>query len=113
MHKLVFFVPESHKEIVKEALFEIGAGTLGNYGSCSWECGGTGQFKPLSGSDPYLGKENQLETVSEFRVEMLVSDELIPLCIAAIEDNHPYETPAFEFHKVYLTGEEMEENSWV
>ncbi len=113
MHKLVFFVPESHKEDVKEALFALGAGTQGSYGSCCWECEGTGQFKPLEGSDPFIGSTGTLERVREFRVEMLVGEDLIPDCIEALEKTHPYETPAFEFYKVTLPGDEQESHPWV
>ena len=113
MHKLVFFVPESHKESVKEALFAQGAGTKGSYGSCCWESEGTGQFTPLEGSDPFFGKTGILEKVREFRVEMLVSEDLIPGCIEALEQTHPYETPAYEFYRVTLPGDGQESNPWV
>ena len=113
MHKLVFFVPQSHKESVKEALFAVGAGSQGLYGSCSWECEGTGQFKPLEGANPYLGTPGSLETVREYRVEMLVSDDIIPLCIDALTHNHPYETPAYEFYKVTLNEDGLESHPWV
>ena len=66
MFKLVFFIPEAQKETVKNALFALGAGTLGSYGSCCWECEGTGQFMPLDGSDPFLGETDKLERLKEF-----------------------------------------------
>ncbi|MEH6542063.1 MAG: hypothetical protein V7748_18580, partial [Halopseudomonas sp.] len=53
MYKLCFFVPASHVEQVKQAVFAAGAGRLGNYDSCSWQVLGQGQFRPLSGSEPY------------------------------------------------------------
>lgn len=89
------FVPESHKEQVKQAMFDVGGGKIGNYDSCSFEYQGTGQFRPLSGSNAYLGKVNQLERVPEVKIEMTCEEHLFPDIVKAIRSSHPYETPAF------------------
>jgi hypothetical protein len=96
MKKLVFFVPESHKEKVKQAIFSAGAGRYDGYDSCSWETIGTGQFRPLSGSKPYIGQHDQIETVPEYRVETICDEKLIKPVLQALLDAHPYETPAYE-----------------
>ena len=96
MFKLVFFVPEHHKEAVKQAVFDQGAGCYEGYDCCAWETLGTGQFKPLTGSQPFIGQQNKLETVNEYRVEMICADEHIKAVIKALIDAHPYETPAYE-----------------
>ena len=96
MHKLVFFVPESHLNAVKHAVFDAGAGKIGNYDRCSWEVLGRGQFRPLAGSRPYLGKCNKLEVAPEYRVEMVCSSTLVDQVIAALRGAHPYEEPAFD-----------------
>ena len=57
MYQLYFYVPESHKEMVKEACFGAGAGTIGEYSRCSWEVKGSGQFLPGDASTPFLGRE--------------------------------------------------------
>ena len=54
MYKFVFFIPEEYKENMKKSLFEAGAGKYGNYDMCSFEVKGTGQFSPLTGSDPFF-----------------------------------------------------------
>ena len=113
MYKLVFFVPSDAKEKLKEALFAIGAGALGNYSRCSWECEGTGQFMPMPGSNPVMGEHDQLESFREFRVEMLVSEELIPLCIETIHLVHPFETPAFEFIRILTDASELSGEEWL
>jgi len=113
MYKLVFFVPEEQKEKVKNALFGLGAGRLGNYSCCSWECEGTGQFMPMEGSRPFLGEKETLERVKEFRVEMLVREDLIPLCIETLKVHHPYEEPAYEFLRVYQNEETAEADHWL
>lgn len=100
MYKLAFFVPESHKEAVKQAIFAVGAGRIGNYDCCSWEVEGTGQFRALQGANPFIGTVNQTETVREFRVEMVCEDHLIATAIQALKAAHPYEEPAYDVWKL-------------
>ena len=95
MYQLCFYVPESHLEKVKTALFEEGAGKLGKYDSCSWESEGIGQFRPLHGSSPFLGDRNKVEQVREFRVEMVCQDIYINSVLSKLLEVHPYETPAY------------------
>lgn len=96
MLKLCFFVPESHLESVKEAMFFQGAGKIGQYDQCCWQIKGMGQFRPLKGSQPYLGQANQLEVVEEYRVEMVLERKFLKAVIKALKGSHPYEEPAFE-----------------
>ncbi|HBM22588.1 MAG TPA: NGG1p interacting factor NIF3, partial [Alcanivorax sp.] len=63
VYKLCFYVPEEHAEAVKNAVFEAGAGRIGNYDCCSFQVAGQGQFRPLEGSDPYIGGQGEIETV--------------------------------------------------
>lgn len=100
MFKLIFFVPESALEAVKVAIFEAGAGHQGDYDQCSWQSKGEGQFRPLKGSQPYIGALNQLERVEEYRVETLVDSECVTAVIQALKQTHPYEEPAYEVIKL-------------
>ena len=96
MYKLIFYVPEESTDNVKNAVFETGAGTLGLYSHCSWQTLGMGQFKPLSGSNPTIGSQGQVESVQEYRVEVLCTEQQIRPAIAALKQSHPYEEVAFE-----------------
>ena len=100
MYKLTVFVPDKSLELVKSALFSAGAGKIGDYEQCCWQVQGSGQFMPLAGSNPHIGKQNDLETVSEWRVEMVVAEVAINKVIAALKQSHPYETPAYDVLKV-------------
>lgn len=100
MYKLVFFVPESHLESVKAAVFAAGAGRIGHYDQCCWQVAGHGQFRPLPNANPYIGQVNQLETLAEYRVEMVCVDEYIRPVISALRRSHPYEEPAFDVMRV-------------
>lgn len=96
MYKLCFFVPESHLELVKQALFAVGCGRMGNYEHCCWQTQGMGQFRPVAGSHPYLGQLGELEQVAEWKVEMVVEAALVEPALQALHRAHPYETPAFD-----------------
>ncbi|MDT8372075.1 MAG: NGG1p interacting factor NIF3 [Gammaproteobacteria bacterium] len=96
MYKIVFYVPETHKERVKAAMFAQGAGRYQGYDCCAWEKKGTGQFRPLAGSQPFIGSSNQLEQVDEFRVEMMCPEQHIKAALNALIAAHPYEVPAYE-----------------
>ncbi len=97
-YKLIFFVPENAVETVKQAIFATGAGSLGNYAQCSWQTLGTGQFLPLDGANPTIGEIDNVERVSEWRVEILCTAENIKSAVTALKTAHPYEEPAFEVY---------------
>ncbi|MDA3923674.1 MAG: NGG1p interacting factor NIF3 [Kiritimatiellae bacterium] len=100
MYKLTLYVPESHLECVKNALFTAGAGAYRNYDRCCWQVCGTGQFRPLKGSDPFVGEELVDEHVAEFRVEMICEDARVKAVMTALREAHPYEEPAFDFVRI-------------
>ncbi len=96
MYKICTFVPETHLEIVKQALFEAGAGRIGDYDSCCWQTAGQGQFRPLQGSTPFIGSKRQVETLEEYKLELVCRDDKIKTAIRALRNAHPYETPAID-----------------
>lgn len=96
MLKLCFYVPESHLETVKTAVFEAGAGKIGNYDRCCWQVSGHGQFRPLEGSQPFLGEHDKVETVAEYKVEMVCDEQHIAAAVECLKQAHPYETPAYD-----------------
>ena len=67
MLKLIYYVPESHLESTKLAIFEAGAGGIGNYEHCAWQVLGTGQFKSVKGANPFIGLLDALEKIPEWR----------------------------------------------
>lgn len=95
MYQIIFYVPETHLESVKAALFEAGAGKIGDYDSCAWQTLGQGQFRPLEGSAPYIGQTGQVEQVTEYKVELVCEEGVLKTAIAAMLAAHPYEEPAY------------------
>ncbi|MCU4441398.1 NGG1p interacting factor NIF3 [Acinetobacter pittii] len=100
MLKLIYYVPDSHLESTKKAIFSAGAGGIGNYEHCAWQVKGIGQFKPVKGADPYIGELGELEQVDEWRVETIVIEENAKAVAKALKASHPYEEPAFEFIQI-------------
>lgn len=95
-YKLCYYVPDSHLDATKQAVFAAGAGRQGNYSHCCFQTKGMGQFKPLAGSQPFIGQQDQVEQVEEWRVEMLCADNVLPQVLAALRQVHPYEEPAID-----------------
>ena len=100
MYKLTVYIPETHVEQVKGALFAAGAGRYANYDCCAWQVLGQGQFRPLEGSQPFVGTAHQVERVAEYRVEMIVEDAAAPAVLAALKRSHPYEEPAYDLVRI-------------
>lgn len=100
MFKLCIYIPETHLEPVKQAIFAAGAGRIGDYDSCCWQVLGTGQFRPLDGSQPFIGQQGEVEKVAEYRVETVCEDEVVDAVLAAMRSAHPYEEPAFDLWKL-------------
>ncbi|GLS26464.1 NGG1p interacting factor NIF3 [Marinibactrum halimedae] len=95
MFQIIVYVPNSHKDEVKGALFSAGAGAIGDYTECCWEVEGVGQFRPGSGSQPYIGELNTLERVAETKLELVCEEKVLNSAISAMIEAHPYEEPAY------------------
>jgi hypothetical protein len=100
MYKLSFYVPPSALESVKTALFEAGAGRIGNYDQCCWQVKGSGQFRSLPGSRPAIGEQNELKELEEWKVDLVCEDALIKTVVKALKAAHPYEEVAYEVLKL-------------
>lgn len=98
LYKLIVTVPESHADIIREAMGNAGAGMLGNYSHCTFSTKGIGRFKPLKGAHPTIGKVGNFEKVVEERIETTCTEEKLKQVIAAIKKVHPYEEIALDIY---------------
>lgn len=89
-------VPPADVDTVKKALFDAGAGEIGNYRDCAFDIEGTGQFTPVEGADPTDGEIGQTYRAAEVRVEFVAPARLRRPLIDALRAAHPYEEPAFD-----------------
>ncbi|BBX96950.1 Nif3-like dinuclear metal center hexameric protein [Mycobacterium lacus] len=94
--KWVIYVPREHAEAVRAAVFEAGAGHIGDYAHCSWSASGTGQFLPQEGASPTVGSIGTVEQVAEDRVEVVAPARVRAAVLSAMRAAHPYEEPAFD-----------------
>jgi putative NIF3 family GTP cyclohydrolase 1 type 2 len=102
--KLVVFVPQSHIKAVRDAIFNIGAGTIGDYKECYFQVSGQGGFTvPLDGK-PFCGQPGEPHQTEEVRVEVIIPTKLKGSADRAVRSAHPYEEPAFEFYPIETTG---------
>ncbi len=93
--ELVVYVPRSHRETLRTALFEAGAGKLGAYDSCSFSSSGEGTFRPLSGSKPFIGKQGELACETEDRLSLVLNVADSSAVVRSLHAHHPYEVPAY------------------
>lgn len=104
--KLVTYVPTEQATAVQNAIFEAGAGRIGNYDEAGFSQVGTGTFRPLAGAQPAIGEVGSRSSVEEIRIEVMVPSYLKGAVTNALLQQHPYETPAYHFVK---TGNRWDE----
>jgi dinuclear metal center YbgI/SA1388 family protein len=96
LDKWVIFVPPPHAATVQAAVFDAGAGQIGDYSHCCWSVTGTGQFLPTDGATPAIGVVGTVERLAEERVEFIAPARLRGAVLSAMRAAHPYEEPAFD-----------------
>jgi hypothetical protein len=99
-YKLVWFVPREALDATREAVFDAGAGVIGDYTRCSWYAEGTGTFHGGEGTAPSVGRAGREERVAELRVETVVPADRLDAVVAALRRAHPYEEPAFDVYEL-------------
>jgi hypothetical protein len=98
--KLVVFVPREALDTVRSALFDAGAGRIGDYERCSWYAAGTGTFLGGAATDPAVGRSGVEQRVAELRLETVFPAERHDEVVAALRAAHPYEEPAFDVYEL-------------
>jgi dinuclear metal center YbgI/SA1388 family protein len=106
LYKVVVFVPEESIDKVRNAMSRAGAGWIGNYSDCSFMTKGTGTFRPLEGTNPYIGSKGKLEYVDEIKLETIVPQEKLHRVIDEMIKSHPYEEVAYDIYPLNMDGKE-------
>ena len=104
LSKLVFFCPIKDAQKVKNALFEAGGGSIGEYDCCSFAVEGFGTFRAGEKTNPYVGNKGELHIENEQRIEMIFPNYLQVSLIRALQSSHPYEEVAYDVYRI--------ENKW-
>ena len=102
--KLEIFIPESHLPVLQQALREADAGHIGSYDSCLSYSPVTSCWRPLTGSEPYLGQVGALSTEPELKVEVTCRREKLDETLRAVKAVHLYEEPVINLIRLYQVG---------
>jgi dinuclear metal center YbgI/SA1388 family protein len=98
LRKLVVFVPKAHVEAVRKAMFDAGAGRIGNYDECSFNLEGTGTFRANEDADPFVGEKGKQHHEPEVRIEAIYEVPLERTIVTAMKAAHPYEAVAYDLY---------------
>ncbi|MDR1258185.1 MAG: Nif3-like dinuclear metal center hexameric protein [Tannerellaceae bacterium] len=96
--KLVTFVPAAFAEVVREVLFQAGAGHIGKYDLCSFNMEGDGTFRANKGCQPFCGEIGKTHYEKEVRIETILPSFIKDAVISALRLVHPYEEPVFDIY---------------
>ncbi|WP_058307426.1 Nif3-like dinuclear metal center hexameric protein [Gracilibacillus massiliensis] len=96
LYKFIVYVPSTHIEKLTSAIGEAGAGHIGDYSHCSFRSQGEGAFKPLEGTNPFIGKQGEIEKVEEFKLETIIKKSQLSNVLQAAKKAHPYEEMAYD-----------------
>ncbi|WP_158212426.1 Nif3-like dinuclear metal center hexameric protein [Natranaerobius trueperi] len=99
-YKIVVYVPKEYLESLKEIIFSSGGGRIGEYSDCSFSTLGNGTFKPLPGTNPFIGEIEKRDNLDEYRLETIVNSENLDKVIENILKEHPYEEPAYDVYQL-------------
>ncbi len=107
LYKLVTYVPIDNSEKVRKALFEAGAGNIGNYDACSFNVEGVGTFRAGENTNPYVGEKGSIHSEAETRIESIFPRHKKGAIINALLQNHPYEEVAYDIYELINPNQEV------
>jgi len=105
MMKVSTFVPAEPADVVervRDAMAGAGAGRIGGYEKCSFRLRGTGTFEGGAGTNPAVGQAGRLESVEEWRLDMVCPSERVTAVLSALRGAHPYEEPAIDVYPLHM-----------
>ena len=102
--KLEIFIPETHLGALLAALREVDAGHIGNYDCCLSYSRVMSTWRPLAGTNPYIGKENTVSCEPELKVKVTIRTERMKETMEAIKLVHPYEEPVINVIALWGTS---------
>lgn len=100
LKKLVVFAPCSKTEEIESALFEAGAGHVGEYSACSFVSEGRGSFLPSENASPFVGEKGKRHLEKENKIEVIFPAWKQNRVLDAMRASHPYEVVAFEVYQL-------------
>jgi len=105
--KLQTYVPVSKAEELRQALFQAGAGNIGNYDNCSFNVEGTGSFLPNEESNPVIGEKGSLHYEPEIQINITYKRHLEKKILNTLYAAHPYEEIAYEIYTLNNDNQQL------
>jgi dinuclear metal center YbgI/SA1388 family protein len=105
LNKVICYIPEDHLAVVSQAMFDAGAGNIGDYSECGFSTEGTGTYKPEEGAQPFEGEKEIRSEVKEVKFEAIVSSHKIGAVVNAMMIAHPYEEVAYEIYPMITSNQ--------
>ncbi|MDR2562879.1 MAG: Nif3-like dinuclear metal center hexameric protein [Prevotellaceae bacterium] len=100
LFKLTVYTPANHAQAVRKAMFEAGAGTIGNYDECSWNVQGIGTFRAGENTNPFVGTKASMHEEAEIRTDTVVKKHELSSVLQAMVAAHPYEEPVYDVYPI-------------
>ncbi len=105
--KLTTYVPKANAVDLKENLFKVGAGNIGNYDNCSFSSEGIGTFRGNDNSNPVIGEKGKLQQEDETQINITFHKHLEPVILKTLFETHPYEEVAYEITTLSNTNQQI------
>jgi dinuclear metal center YbgI/SA1388 family protein len=102
IYKFAVYVPIQDVDKISQAIFDAGAGKIGQYTETSFQIKGEGTFKPMEGAKPFVGKIGERKVVEEIKIETIVPERNLESVILAMKKAHPYEEPAYDIYELKI-----------
>jgi dinuclear metal center YbgI/SA1388 family protein len=100
IRKLITYTIAENAEKLRNALFDAGAGNIGNYGDCSFSSKGIGTYMGNENSNPQLGERFEFVQGDEIKIEVTFEKFLESKILKALFTNHVYEEVAYEVYEL-------------
>ena len=107
IQKLVTYTIPENVEKVRNALFEVGAGKIGNYDDCSFSSQGIGTYMGNENSNPEIGERFEFVEAQEIKIEVTFEKHLQSKILKTLFSNHVYEEVAYEIYGMQNTHQNI------
>ncbi len=105
--KLEIFIPGTHFPQLREVLMRVDAGHIGSYDCCLSFSPVMSTWRPLEGTDPFIGKTGEISEEPELKVEVTVKKECLRETVEAVKAVHPYEEPVINVIALYASAQDF------
>lgn len=106
LRKLYTYAPRADAEKVRQAMFDAGAGHIGNYDQCSFNTEGTGTFRGNENTNPHIGEPGKLRHEPETKIEVIYPEWREAAIMKALRMAHPYEEVAYDIVQLANANQE-------